>query len=109
MKLASANALFVFVLACATVCASALAQEPGVTPPEKPVEKTASPKKSVSSEQADLQKAIADAGVDRAALVQTLEAFLTKYPESSQRPQIYRAIVESSLQLRDFPRATNYA
>jgi len=61
------------------------------------------------SEQQDLRKAIDDAGNDRVALVKNLEAFLKKHPESTQRPQIYRALVESSLQLRDFPRAMDYA
>ncbi len=60
-------------------------------------------------ERLDLQKAIDTASNDRAALVKNLEAFLKKYPESTQRPQIYRALVESSLQLRDFPRALDYS
>jgi len=42
-------------------------------------------------------------------MVRNLQEFLKKYPESSQRPQIYRALVESSLQLRDFATATDYA
>jgi thiol-disulfide isomerase/thioredoxin len=57
----------------------------------------------------ELQKAIDDAGNDRAALVRNLEAFLQKYPEAPQRARIYRALVESSLQLRDNSRAMNYA
>jgi len=61
------------------------------------------------TERQELQKAIEAAANDRAALVRNLEAFLKKYPESSQRPQIYRAIVESSLQLRDFPSALEYS
>ena len=61
------------------------------------------------SEQQELQTAIEDAGNDRAALARNLEAFLKKYPESSQRAQIYRALVEATLQLRDYPRATEYA
>jgi tetratricopeptide (TPR) repeat protein len=60
-------------------------------------------------EQQDLQKAIEQASNDRAALMHNLMDFLKKYPQSSQRPQIYRAIVESSLQLRDFSTATEYA
>jgi thiol-disulfide isomerase/thioredoxin len=60
-------------------------------------------------EQQDLQKAIEQASNDRAALMHNLLEYLKKYPQSSQRPQIYRAIVESSLQLRDFPTATEYA
>lgn len=60
-------------------------------------------------EQQDLQKAIEQAGNDRAALMHSLMDFLKKYPESSQRPQIYRAIVESSMQLREYGTATEYA
>jgi thiol-disulfide isomerase/thioredoxin len=62
-----------------------------------------------ANEQQDLQKAIENAGNDRAALVKNLESFLKTYPESQQRPQIYRAIVESSLKVDDFGRATDYA
>jgi thiol-disulfide isomerase/thioredoxin len=61
------------------------------------------------SELDELQLAINTAGNDRAALVHNLEEFLKKYPESRQRPQIYRALVEASLQLRDSARATDYA
>ncbi len=61
------------------------------------------------AEQQDLQGAIDGAANDRAALVKNLEAFLKKYPQSSKRPQIYRALVESSLQLRDFSRAVDYS
>jgi thiol-disulfide isomerase/thioredoxin len=61
------------------------------------------------SEQQELQKTIEEASNDRAALVKNLEGFLKKHPQASQRPQIYRALVESSLQLRDFPRAVDYS
>jgi thiol-disulfide isomerase/thioredoxin len=61
------------------------------------------------AEQQDLQTAINSAANDRAGLVKNLEAFLKKYPQSSKRPQIYRALVESSLQLRDFSRAVDYS
>jgi thiol-disulfide isomerase/thioredoxin len=57
----------------------------------------------------ELQQAIDSAGNDRAALVRNLEAFLQKYPEAPQRTRIYRALVESCLQLRDNARAMNYA
>lgn len=70
---------------------------------------SANPANAAAAERQELQKAIDDAENDRAALVHNLEIFLKKYPQSSQRPQIYRAMVESSLQLRDFPRATDYA
>jgi thiol-disulfide isomerase/thioredoxin len=80
--------------------------EPTVATPTPPERK---PQKAVPTEQQDLQKAIDDAANDRAALVKNLEAFLKKYPESSQRPQIYRALVESCVQLREFPRAVDYS
>ena len=57
----------------------------------------------------ELQKSIEDAGNDRAALVRNLEAFLQKYPQAPERPQIFRALVEACLQLRDNARATSYA
>ena len=57
----------------------------------------------------ELQLLVESAGSDRAALVRNLEAFLNKYPESSQRPQIYRTLVEASLQLQDTARAAGYA
>jgi thiol-disulfide isomerase/thioredoxin len=56
-----------------------------------------------------LQQAISKSGNDRAALVRNLEAFLKEYPDSRQRPQIYRALVEASLQLRDNARSAGYA
>src|SRR6202166_866576 len=79
------------------------------TQEQKPVpEKNASPVKAPSAAD-ELQQAIAGAGNDRAALVRNLEAYLVKYPDSPQRPQIYRALVEASLQLRDNARAAGYA
>jgi thiol-disulfide isomerase/thioredoxin len=56
-----------------------------------------------------LQQAIHISGNDRAALVRNLEAFLKEYPDTRQRPQIYRALVEASLQLKDDARAAGYA
>jgi thiol-disulfide isomerase/thioredoxin len=77
---------------------------PAGTPAQEP-----SAAQKQQTEQQELRKAIDDAANDRAALVKNLEAFLKKYPESPQRPQIYRALVESCLQLRDFQRATEYS
>jgi thiol-disulfide isomerase/thioredoxin len=74
--------------------------------------KPAAPKQPAAktlSETEELQQAIDRAGNDRASLVRNLEEFLKDYPESRQRPQIYRALVEACLQLRDSPRATDYA
>jgi len=57
----------------------------------------------------ELQKEIADAGNDRAALVKNLQTYLEKYPDAPQRPQIYRALVEACTQFHDDGCATNYA
>lgn len=81
-------------------------QEPSPVPPA--ITERRAPQTEPTEKQ-DLQKAIEEAGNDRAALVKNLEAFLKKYPQSSQRSQIYRALVESSMQLRDFPRAVDYS
>jgi len=57
----------------------------------------------------ELQKAIGDAGNDRAELVKNLKAYLEKYPDARERPQIYRALVEACIQFKDDPCATDYA
>lgn len=57
----------------------------------------------------ELQRALSDAGSDRAALVHNLEDFLMKYPDYLNRTSIYRAIVEASLQLKDTARAADYS
>lgn len=91
---------------------SASAQGGGQAAPAQPAKSTAAKPPALGkapSENEELQQAINNAGNDRAALVRNLEDFLKKYPESRQRPQIYRALVEASLQLRDSVRATDYA
>ena len=99
------------MLLCASGNSSLCAQDnPPVDKPSKPAPSSKTPPKQEQlSEQQELQKAIDEAGNDRAALVRNLEAFLQKYPESAQRSQIYRAIVESSLKVDDYVRATDYA
>ena len=57
----------------------------------------------------ELQHAISDAGNDRTALVKNLQAYLEKYPDAPERPQIYRALVEACTQFHDAACATNYA
>jgi thiol-disulfide isomerase/thioredoxin len=82
---------------------------PAAAPSAKSGGKQTAAAAAAAIEQQELQKAIEQASNDRAALMHNLMDFLKKYPESSQRPQIYRAIVESSMQLRDFSTATEYA
>src|SRR5215471_3535215 len=76
------------------------------TAENKPGQKSAGKPLSPAEE---LQKAISDAGNDRAALVRNLQGYLEKYPQAAERPQIYRALVEACLQFHDDPCASNYA
>ncbi len=96
-----------FFLAGAVAFSASCVPAQEATPPAEA--KAPGDSKKIPTEQDDLQKAIEQAGNDRAALVGQLESFLKKYPESQQRVQIYRALVESLLQLRDYPRATEYS
>src|ERR1700688_1814307 len=79
------------------------------TQEQKPAAEKNAPQVKAPTAAEELQQAIASAGNDRAALVRNLEAYLLKYPDSPQRPQIYRALVEANLQLRDTARAADYA
>jgi thiol-disulfide isomerase/thioredoxin len=113
MLLSRTNAAALWVLVCfllaATTSRAALLQDDKkTTSPSKATSKQAAEPKPPSPDE-ELQQAIDSAGNDRAALVRNLEAFLKKYPEAQQRVRIYRALVEACLQLRDTPRATEYA
>jgi thiol-disulfide isomerase/thioredoxin len=98
-------------LCAATVCSARAPQRennpPQSTPKPSPNKQSPAPKPPTPDE--ELQQSIDNAGNDRAALVRNLEAFLKKYPEAPQRVKIYRALVETNLQLRDTPRAADYA
>ncbi len=93
------------LLAAGSLCVAHPAQQ---SAPPKPSGKQADAQTHPTPDE-ELQEAINSAGNDRAAVVRNLEAFLQKYPEAPQRTRVYRALVESSLQLRDNTRAMNYA
>src|SRR6266851_10478482 len=100
--------LFLCALAL-PICSHAAAQnEKGQKPASKAAARQDAPAKQPAPEE-QLQQAINNSGNDRAALVRNLETFLKENPDSRQRPQIYRALVEASLQLRDNARAAAYA
>ena len=61
------------------------------------------------SPDAELQATVQQAGNDRAALIRNLEAYLIKYPDSPRRAPIYRALLESEVQLQNPKRALEYA
>ena len=100
---------------CARFALGAQSQDSAGTLP--PANKQASDKKASSKQSApkslspaeELQKAISDAGNDRAQLVKNLKGYLEQYPEALERPQIYRALVEACMQFKDDACATDYA
>jgi thiol-disulfide isomerase/thioredoxin len=109
-RLASQLACITALLYLSTASARTLfAQQPTSAPasPKSTAKQSTSQTEPTPDE--ELQQSIDTAGNDRAALMRNLEAFLKKYPEAPQRSRIYRALVESSLQLRDNARAVNYA
>jgi thiol-disulfide isomerase/thioredoxin len=59
--------------------------------------------------EAELQQAVESANNDSAALVKNLEDYLKKFPDAPRKPEIYRALVEASLQIRDTDKALDYA
>lgn len=107
LSLASCGMLFA---ATARAPAVAYAQETKKTPPER-AGKSAKSKPSTAANgfEEDLQRAIESAGNDSTALVRNLEAYLKEYPDSPRRPQIYRALVEAELQLRNTAAAADFA
>ena len=110
--MASLRSLSTFLLVPIFVCAGigpfAQSSPSGPTGPGIQEQSKPAPSKAPTPQQ-ELQQVVAGAGSDRAALVRGLESYLKKYPDSPQRPQIFRALVEASLQLRDDARAMNYA
>ena len=81
--------------------------------PPSPSPESKDPNAGISKQDADaelqLQKAISDAGNDRAALVRNLRNYLLRFPDSPRKAGVYRALVESCQQLHDTECALDYA
>ena len=58
--------------------------------------------------EAELHKAIANAGNDRAALVKNLTAYLQRFPDAPRKGNVYQALIEACQQLRDVNCAVDY-
>jgi len=84
---------------------------PAQPSPAKPKtdDAVAPPKDAALDPDAELQLAVHQAGNDSAALVQSLEAYLVKYPDSPRRGAIYRALLESEMNLHNQKSALEYA
>jgi len=102
-------------LGAAILTISAAVQAPPPAPSQKQ-NKDAAPSgrpgqaaKKAPDPEIELESAIEEAGNDGAALVRNLERYLHRFPDAPRKAQVYRALVESAMQLRDWPRALDYA
>jgi thiol-disulfide isomerase/thioredoxin len=78
------------------------AQQPAMRPPVAPAPAAPDP-------EAELKEAVESAGNDRAAFVHNLEEYLKKYPDSPRKLEIYHALVDPEIQLRENAKAIEYA
>ncbi|HWF14182.1 MAG TPA: thioredoxin-like domain-containing protein [Candidatus Acidoferrales bacterium] len=69
----------------------------------------AEPQDSAPDQDAELQILVRQAGNDPATLVKNLESYLSRYPDSPRRAAIYRALIESEMNLHNSQAALDYA
>jgi thiol-disulfide isomerase/thioredoxin len=103
MRLIAATLILAFLPATSS---SALAQKTSAQQPNDPA---AAISKLDADTEAQLQKAIADAGNNRAALVRNLKDYLLRFPDAPRKAGVYRALVEACQQLQDTACALEYA
>lgn len=90
---------------------------PAKIPPAAPAKPDSTPSGSGSAQapapavdpEAELKATIEDAGNDRAAFVRNLEAYLKRFPDSPRKAEIYRALIDANLQLREPAKALDAA
>jgi thiol-disulfide isomerase/thioredoxin len=101
---AAACALLTLPLAAAAARSSAFT----LAGPQVKSSQDENPKQDRDAE-AELHKAIASAGNDRAALVKNLTAYLQRFPDAPRKGNVYQALIEACQQLRDVNCAVDYA
>ena len=89
-----------------TPAAHAQNPQPATNPPNAPTDKIT---KKDADPETELQKAIADAGNDRGALVRNLKNYLKRFPDAPRKAAVFRALVESCEQVQDDACALEYA
>ncbi|MFZ0634680.1 MAG: TlpA disulfide reductase family protein [Candidatus Acidiferrales bacterium] len=85
---------------CFSACLIPLCSSRAQSSPNKNQDPVAARKKADDPEAA-LERAVASAGNDRAALVRNLQEYLLRFPDAPRKPAVYRALVESCEQLND--------
>ena len=69
---------------------------------------SAQPAPASDAEEAELNKALADAGSSQIDFLHALENHLAKYPNSRKKPEIERALVKAAIELKDDRRIVLY-
>ncbi len=87
---------------------AATAQESNSTPPPSKKSADSSAAKTPDPE-AELQKALANAGNDSAVMIESLKQYLQKFPDAPRKAAVYRALVEACEQTHDAACALDYA
>ena len=87
---------------------AAAAQESQSTAPAERKSPDASAKKTPDPE-TELQKALANAGNDSAAMIKNLKEYLREFPDSPRNAAVYRALVEACEQTHDTSCALDFA
>jgi thiol-disulfide isomerase/thioredoxin len=101
---------------CLALCASIFlasslagaAQESQSSPPSSKKSPDASAKKA-SDPEAELQKALANAGNDSAAMIKNMKEYLQQFPDAPRKAAVYRALVEACEQTHDTACALDYS
>jgi thiol-disulfide isomerase/thioredoxin len=103
-----ARPLAASLLIFSALCNSAQAQNsPGANSATKSAPESSGKKES--NPDAELERAVANAGNDRAALVRNLRTYLLEFPDAPRKASVYRALVEACQHLRDNVCALDYA
>jgi thiol-disulfide isomerase/thioredoxin len=85
---------------------AAVGQAPFSAVPAPAAEQQA--QKPSDAEQQDLMKAVTEANNSSLDLIRSLEAYLKKYPETVQRPDIEMTLAKAAIENKDFQRTVTY-
>jgi thiol-disulfide isomerase/thioredoxin len=95
----------VAIFLASTLAARAQVSKSATPAPKSPADTSAQKEPDAEEE---LQKALANAGNDSAALIRNLKDYLRKFPDAPRKASVYRALVEACQQTRDDTCALEY-
>jgi len=85
------------------------ASQASPAPKEAAPERTpTAPAPSPEAEQNELREALADAGNSQPDFIRAIERHLARYPQTTQRAELERAVVRAAIELRDSRRVVRY-